>query len=141
VKLAERYAGILELPVAVIRKRRVSAKEVKSSGVIGDVVGRAPIIVDDMISTGGTIAAAIETLTDAGCAGEIMVLASHGLFVDPAAERLNASAASKITVTDSVVMPGDLELPVHVVSVAPLIADAIVQLHRDRSLAGLIAHG
>ena len=141
VKLAERYAGILELPVAVIRKRRVSAEEVKSSGVIGDVVGRAPIIVDDMISTGGTIAAAIETLTDAGCAGEIMVLASHGLFVDPAAERLNASAASKITVTDSVVMPGDLELPVHVVSVAPLIADAIVQLHRDRSLAGLIAHG
>jgi ribose-phosphate pyrophosphokinase len=141
VKLAERYAVILEMPVAVVRKRRVSAEEVTTGGVVGDVAGRAPIIVDDMISTGGTIAAAIEALTDAGCAPGIMVLASHGLFVGPAAERLKASAASKITVTDSVVVPGDLQLPVHVVSVAPLIADAIVRLHSDRSLADLIAHG
>ena len=141
VKLAERYAVILEMPVAIVRKRRISAEEVTTGGVVGDVAGRAPIIVDDMISTGGTIAAAIETLTDAGCATEITVLASHGLFVGPAVKRLGGCGARRITVTDSVAVPGDLGLPVHVASVAGLIADAIVRLHGDRSLADLIAHG
>ena len=59
VKLAERYARELELPVAVVHKQRLSGSEVKAIGVIGDVAGREPIVVDDMISTGATIEAAV----------------------------------------------------------------------------------
>jgi ribose-phosphate pyrophosphokinase len=138
VKLAERYADILHAPVAVVRKRRITAEEVKTGGVVGDVAGRAPIIVDDMISTGGTIAAAIEALTDAGCEPGAIVPASHGLFVGPAAERLGAS--SDVTVTDSVSTPPDLEMTVRIASLAPSIADAIVRLHNEQSLGGLVAH-
>jgi ribose-phosphate pyrophosphokinase len=138
VKLAERYAGILHAPVAVVRKRRITAEEVKTSGVVGDVAGRAPVIVDDMVSTGGTVEAAIEALTDAGCEPVVIVLASHGVFVGAAAKRLK-EAASEVTVTDSVPLPPDLEMPVHVASLAPLIADAIVRLHNEQSLADLVA--
>ncbi len=141
VKLAERYAATLDIPVAVVRKRRVSAKQVTVSGVVEEVAGRAPIIVDDMISTGSTVAAAIESLTDAGCAPEINVVATHGLFVGPAVERLHSSAADKFIVTDSVALHEDRPLPVQVATVAPLLADAVGRLHHDQSLADLIVHG
>ena len=141
VKLAERYAAILGLPVAVVRKRRVSAEHVTASGVLGDVAERAPIIVDDMISTGATMAAAIETLSRARCAPNIIVVATHGLFVGPAVERLRTSAPNKLIVTDSVALPEDVPLPVSVASVAPLLGDAVGRLHRDQSLKDLIAHG
>ena len=141
VKLAERYAAILDLPVAVVRKRRLSAQRVSVSGIVGDVTRRRPIIVDDMISTGATIGAAIETLIGARCAPEIMVVASHGLFVGPKTELLRSSAANKFIVTDSVALPDDLPLPVQVASVAPLLADAVSRLHRNGSLEDLISHG
>ncbi len=141
VKLAERYAAILDLPVAVVRKRRLSAQRVTVSGIVGDVARHRPIIVDDMISTGATIGAAIETIIGARCAPEIMVAASHGLFVGSATELLRRSAAGKFIVTDSVAVPDDLPLPVQVASVAPLLADAVSRLHRDRSLEDLISHG
>jgi len=140
VKLAERYAAILDLPVAVVRKRRLSARRVTVSGIVGDVDGRAPIIVDDMISTGATIASAIETLSGASCAPEIIIVATHGLFVSTA-ERLKDSPAYKFIVTDSVSQEDDLPLPVQVASVAPLLADAVGRLHGDRSLRDLIVHG
>jgi ribose-phosphate pyrophosphokinase len=141
VKLAERYAAILGLPVAVVRKRRLSAQRVTVSGIVGDVAGRQPIIVDDMISTGTTIAAAIETLIGANCAPEIRVVASHGLFVGPATELLLASGAERFIVTDSVAVPDGLPLPAEVASVAPLLADAVSRLHRNVSLEDLVSHG
>jgi ribose-phosphate pyrophosphokinase len=141
VKLAERYAAMLDLPVAIVRKRRLSAERVTVSGVAGDVAGRAPIIVDDMISTGSTIAAAVETLIGANCAPQIKVVASHGLFVGPAVERLGSSGAKEFIVTDSVAVPDELQLPIQVASVAPLLADAVRRLHRDQSLEDLISHG
>jgi len=138
VKLAERYAAILDLPIGVVRKRRLSGEQVTVSGIVGDVTGRAPIIVDDMISTGATIAAAIETLSAANCTSNIIVVATHGLFVGPAVERLRKSAANKIIVTDSVALPENVSLPVEVASVAPLLADAVGRLHRDQSLETLM---
>jgi ribose-phosphate pyrophosphokinase len=141
VKLAEWYATILDLPVAVVRKRRLSAERVTVSGVVGDVAGRAPIIVDDMISTGATITAAIEALSAANCAPNIIVVATHGLFAGPAVERLRTSAARKFIVTDSVPLSEDAALPVEVASVAPMLADAVSRLHRDQSLGDLVSHG
>lgn len=140
-RLADRYARLLEMPVAIVHKTRVSGREVATHGVTGDVEGRQPLIVDDMISTGGTIEAAARALAAAGSLPVAAVVATHGLFVGDAAERLAALGARRLLVTDSVARPPALPLALEVVSVAPLLAKAIRQLHEDRSLADLIAHG
>lgn len=139
-ELAERYARPLELPVAVIHKARISGSEVSVGSVTGDVRGRKPIIVDDMISTGGTQKAAINALLEAGCEPEITVVASHGLFAGSAEEDLGDAPVERYIVTDSVPPPEGLALPLEVVDLAPLLADAIDRLHNDRSLDDLLEH-
>lgn len=140
VKLAERYARALQLPVAVVLKTRLSGAEVRVRGHAGEVRGLVPLIVDDMISTGGTVAAAVQTLITAGALPEVTVVAAHGLFVGPAVERLALPAIKRIIVTDSVALPGPRPGSLRVVSVAPLLAEAISRLHDDRSLSDLMVH-
>ena len=139
-KLAERYAALLNMPVAVVHKTRLSGTEVRTSGITGEVRGRAPVVVDDMISTGGTIEAAVHALLAAGCLPQVTVVASHGLFVGPAVARLRALPVQRLLVTDSVVRRAQLPLPIEVLSLGHLLADAIVRLHDNRSLDGLITH-
>ena len=139
-ELAERYAEPLELPVAVIHKARISGSEVSVGSVTGEVQGRKPIIVDDMIDSGGTQRAAIDALIEAGCEPGIMAVASHGLFVGSAEEKLRDTPVERIVVTDSVPPPEGLELPLEVISLASLLAETIDRLHNDRSLDELIAH-
>lgn len=133
-KLAERYGAILRLPVVVLHKTRTTGSDVSLRGIIGDVADRAPIIIDDMITTGGTIEAAARGLLAARCQPHVSVAVSHGLFVGPAIARLHALPIRQLTATDSVEPP---HLPAHfqVVPLAPLLADAITRLNRDRSLA------
>jgi ribose-phosphate pyrophosphokinase len=88
VKLAERYGRCLHLPMAIVDKERLSGEEVRVRRVVGRVEGCPMLVVDDMISTGGTVQAAIEALLAAGCAPEVTVAVSHGLFVGPVVERL-----------------------------------------------------
>jgi len=140
-RLADRYGRALNLPVALVHKTRITGEEVMVRGITGDVRGRAPVIVDDMISTGATIAAAVAALREAGCRPEVTVVASHALLVGSAPARLRALALERLIVTDSVAMPTpSAELPLHVVSVAPLVAETIGRLHDDRSLADLLVH-
>ena len=139
-KLADRYARLLEMPVAIVHKTRFSGREVATRGLTGDVEGRQPVIVDDMISTGGTIEAAAKALAAAGALPVSAVVATHGLFVGDAGDRLAAVGVRRFLVTDSVAPPPELRLPVEVVSVAPLLARAIQHLHEDRSLADLVSH-
>jgi ribose-phosphate pyrophosphokinase len=140
VKLAERYQTSLHLPVVVIHKTRVSGSEVTLRSIIGDVKGRAPIVVDDMITTGGTIEAAVKGLLEAGCTPDVSVVATHALFVGPAVARLSALPIRQLIATDTVDTTSELPAPFQVVNVAPLIADAIGRLHRDQSLAPILAH-
>jgi len=139
-KLAERYAETLDAPVAIVRKTRVSGSDVKVSGVSGDVERRAPIIVDDMISTGGTIEAAAGALLAAGAMPEITVVATHGLFVGPAFERLRRLGARRFIVTDSVPRAPATAFPVETVGVAALLADAVRRLRGEEPAEDLIAH-
>lgn len=141
VKLAERYGRLLQLPVAIVHKTRVSGEEVTVQAILGEVKGQSVLIVDDMISTGGTVEAAIKALLAAGCASDFTVVASHALFVGPAVERFRRLAVRRFFVTDSVPVPTDVSLPVQVVSLAPLLAEIIERLHNDRSLGDLIWHG
>ncbi len=94
-----------------------------------------------MISTGGTVAAAVRALLAAGCRPDLTVVATHGVFTAQAAETLRALPISRIVTTDSVAPHADLGLPVKIVSVAPLLADVIARLDRDESLGDLVSHG
>jgi ribose-phosphate pyrophosphokinase len=131
---------MLDLPVAIVHKTRMSGEQVKVQRIIGDVRGKELLVVDDMISTGGTIDNAIQALLGAGCSSSgIKVVASHGLFVGAAAERLSALAIHKLYVSDSVPAPEQFPLPLQVVSLAPILADAIHCLNEGESLAHIIA--
>jgi ribose-phosphate pyrophosphokinase len=140
VKMAERYAKLLDLSVAIIHKSRVSGAEVTVQRIIGEVRGREIVVVDDMITTGATIEKAIEALLEAGCSSTgIKVVASHGLFVGNAAERLGKLPIEKIYVSDSVPRPERLPLPLQVSSLAPLLAETIERLYRLESLGDVLA--
>jgi ribose-phosphate pyrophosphokinase len=140
-RLADRYGRALDLPVAIVHKTRVTGEDVVVRGVTGGVTGRAPIIVDDMISTGATIAAAVAALREAGCRPEFTVVATHALLVGGAVPRLQQLALEQLIVTDTVVIPAAaVALPLHVVSVSPCAAQCIARLHQDRSLGDLLVH-
>jgi ribose-phosphate pyrophosphokinase len=141
VRLANRYSSTLECPVATVYKTRLSGREVKVQQIVGDVRDTVPFIVDDMISTGGTVAAAVRALLAAGCRPDVTVVATHGVFTAQAAETMRALPIGRIITTDSVTPPADLGLPVEIVSVAPLLADVIARIDRDESLGDLVSHG
>ena len=123
-RLADRYGRLLDLPVAVVHKTRVSGAEVAVRAITGDVRDRAPLIVDDMISTGATIAAAVAALVDAGCRPAFRVIATHGLLVSDAPQRLARLGLRRLTVTDSVLVPAcPPDVPLRVVTIAPLLAE------------------
>lgn len=129
VKLAQKYADSLNLPVTYIQKVRTSGTEVSVRNIVGDVCGRSPIIIDDMISTGSTMVSAIESLLDQGSLPEITIAASHALLVGNASERLSSIGLARMIVTDSVSRPDEVSLPMHIVSIAGLLADSIKRLH------------
>jgi ribose-phosphate pyrophosphokinase len=137
VKMAADYAHRLGTSVVVLHKQRGTEGEARIVNVVGDVRDRPCLIVDDMISTGDTIARAITALLEAGARPDIWVSATHGVLVGGVRTRLNHPALRGIFVTDT--------LPTHhadwprleVVSVVPLLATAIRRLAASESVADL----
>ncbi|MDE3228283.1 MAG: ribose-phosphate diphosphokinase [Chloroflexota bacterium] len=140
VKRADIFASQLHLPIAILHKRRANGESVEIAAVIGDVRDRTPIIVDDIIATGGTIREAVETLLRAGARPDVRVVATHGVFAGEAAARLAHPAITQIVATDTIATPEAVRaaLPtLEVVSVAQLLGDAIYRLHNGLSLSAL----
>lgn len=135
-KLAERFGRFLDLPLAVIHKRRHPDGSVEVRGVVGEVEGRRPIVIDDMIHTGATIRAAVEALVRARARPEVVVAATHGLLVGDAAAQLQHQAIREILVTDTV-QPAVAPSTLRVVSVGELLGEAIRRIHEDRSITEL----
>ncbi|CQD02746.1 ribose-phosphate pyrophosphokinase [Mycobacterium europaeum] len=133
VKLAERYAKALHGSVAVVRKQRESGSTVAALDIAGDVSGRRVVVIDDMITTGATIEAAVEKLRAHGAAADIVVAATHGLFVHTAVNRLRKLDLRRVLVTDSTDVKA-ADAFIRVSSIAPTIADAIARLHADEPL-------
>ncbi|MGD8801209.1 MAG: ribose-phosphate pyrophosphokinase [Desulfobacterales bacterium] len=131
VKLAQRYAALLDLPVAYIHKIRHSCKEVSVQGVTGEIKDRMPVIVDDMISTGGTMISAIEALLEMGCRTPVTLSAAHGLLVSKTAHQLATLPIAKIILTNSLPRANDVALPLEYVSISSLLANTIKRLHRS----------
>jgi ribose-phosphate pyrophosphokinase len=123
--------------VVVLHKRRDSATDTTVTHLVGDVGGRACLIVDDIISTGGTIVRSIEALLDAGAREEIYVASTHGLLLGGATEMLDCKAVREVFVTDTIAAAEPHAPKVKVISVAPLIAGAINQLMADGWLGDL----
>jgi len=137
--LADRYATILGLPVAICHKHRISGNHVSISRVTGDVAGRPCVVIDDMITTGGTIVECVRTLRAANAMPDITVAATHAVLVPGALRRIASAGVRKLIVSDSVGVTGEpvKELRPIVVSVAPLIATAIRRLLDGGSLREL----
>ena len=139
--MAERYAKLLNLSVAIVHKSRLSGAEVTVQRIVGDVRGKEILVVDDMITTGATIEKAILALLEAGCsASGIKVVASHGLFVGNAVERLAKLPIEKIYVSDSV--PPPKQFPCRFMSHLWRRSwrETIQRLHCLESLSDVLAH-
>lgn len=134
VKLAQHYGRLLSLPITVVRKIRTTGTSVTAEELIGEIRGRPAVIVDDMISTGGTIESAVEVLLRRGAAPEIIVAATHGLFVEAAEPRLSHPSIREVVVTDTIPQKDRPALRLSVSSVAPVLADTIKRLHRNEPL-------
>jgi ribose-phosphate pyrophosphokinase len=142
IKTASRYATALNAELAIIHKRRLSGKEVLFEEIIGNVKDRNIVMVDDMISTAGTICGAANMVKQLG-ARRIVAGATHGVFAEPAVERLQAAPIDEIVVTDTI--------PVHeesrqlkslkVLSVAELLGEAIRRIHMNESVSSMFAMG
>lgn len=136
VKTSERYATALGLDLAIVHKRRPkgTVNTVEALHVIGDVKGRACVLIDDMIDTAGTICAAAEQLKSHG-ASKVYALATHGVLSGPAFERINKSSIDKLIVTDTLPIKAKLSSKVEVVSVANLLASAIGAVFDNSSVS------
>ncbi len=130
VKRARNLAYALDVPMVVMEKKRFLDRHDTSESfqIIGDVKGMDAIIVDDVISTGGTIAQSATSLKDAGTRS-VTVLASHAVFAGEAVRKLSDSPIDTLAVTDTIKLPKEkLFSKLRTVSVAPLIADAILSI-------------
>jgi ribose-phosphate pyrophosphokinase len=137
IERASALAERLGCSVAVLPKRRLSGTEVEVRQLIGDVADRPCLILDDMISTGGTILKAVEALHQAGARPQIRVVATHGVFAEGSRERLMASGIQEIVVTDSVAIPDTDPIGLRRLTVAPLLATALRRLADGDSLRDL----
>lgn len=139
VKSAQRYATDLGCDMAIIHKQRSTRvnDSVEAKYLLGDVKAKICIITDDMIDTGGTICAAADLLAEQG-AKEIYCVATHGVFSDPALERIEKSAFTKVIVTNTLpAEPVAQSDKIVVLSIAPLIADAISAIFAGNSVSAL----
>lgn len=137
VKKANKMADLLGLPLAIIDKVRRAHNEAEVAHCVGDIKGKTAIVVDDMIDTGGSIAAGAEVIKSLG-AKRIIVCATHGILSRDASQRLEKCAASQILLLDTLPIPKEKRFKkMKIISVAPLLAKAIKRIHKELSLGSL----
>jgi ribose-phosphate pyrophosphokinase len=140
VKVAERFSqhlGDLDADLAFINKRRPKgiANVAVAKEVIGEVDGRHCVITDDMIDTASTITTAAEILLERG-ATEVWAMCTHGVLSGPAIDRLKNAPISRVVMTNTLPLPPEKQLDkIEVLSVAPIIADALAAVFDDTSVS------
>lgn len=142
LKMALAYSERLNAGVALVAKKRKGPTEVEAMSVVGDVEGCSAIMVDDMTTTAGTLCEAAKLLKEHG-AKSIIAAVSHASMVPIAFERLKASPITELVVTDSIPVPpeADEQFPITVLTVAGLLAEAVMRIHANASVASLFEPG
>ena len=134
---AEAVANQLQVPIAFGYKRRPDEESVEVIAVSGDVEGRDCVVVEDIITTGSTISKLAQALRAQG-AHKVLIAATHPVLTGDAVDRLRKAKVDDVIVTDSVpIAPENLGPPITVLSVAPLLAEAIIRVHENRSVSEL----
>jgi ribose-phosphate pyrophosphokinase len=139
VKRAQVYANLMGGEICIIDKRRKSSRDTEAKHIIGEVEGKNAIMVDDMITTGGTISEASKILRDNGV-NDIYISATHAVFAPPALERLAACPFTKLAVTDTIPIgtrADAIKDRLVVLSVADLLGEAIHRIHHNESVSAL----
>jgi ribose-phosphate pyrophosphokinase len=136
IKRALGHANRLGAKLAIVDKRRDNPVETRQEHIIGGpVTGMVVVMFDDMISTGGSIVGAATKLEALG-ASQIYVAATHGVLCGKAVEKVKESPITALAVTDTIPVPPEKTIPkIKVLSVAPLLAEAIKRIHHDQSIS------
>jgi ribose-phosphate pyrophosphokinase len=134
---AEDFRIRIGADLAIIAKKRIAVDKPEIIEMVGDVNGKTALLVDDMISTGGTLVEAATTLMARG-AKEVLACATHPLFADGAGRKMRESGIVKTVVTDTVPLPEhERDSVIEVLSMAPLLAEAIMRIHKGLSISAL----
>lgn len=138
VERTRAFAKRINASIAIIDKRRSGPNEAKALHLIGDVTGKTAVIVDDMIDTAGTLTQAVDSLIKNG-AKRVFAVATHAVLSGPAISRLKESPIEKVWVTDTIPLSeaGAACGKIEVVSVAPVLAEAIKRIHGNDSVSSL----
>jgi ribose-phosphate pyrophosphokinase len=137
IKISRAFASWLHIPLAIIDKRRPTANRAEVMNVIGSVEGKNVIMIDDMIDTGGTLTNAAAALKEKG-AGDVYACCTHAVLSGDALKRVANSPICELLVSDTIDLSGkDLPMNVKVLTVAPLVAEAIARISNEESLSSL----
>lgn len=132
-------AEYLGAEIAILEKRRPSPNVAKIMNLIGDVNGKTVIMTDDLIDTAGTITLGAEALMNRG-AKEVYACCTHAVLSGPAIERIQSSCLKEVVVTNTIPLPEEKQIDkIKVLSVAPLLGEAIIRVHEDRSVSELFS--
>ena len=138
VTRARKFTQKLDMPLAIIDKRRPKANVSEVMNIIGNVKGKKCILVDDLIDTAGTLVHAAEALVERGGATEVYACASHGVLSGPAIERIQNSPIKELTILDTIPLTNDKKLDkINVLPVAPVFTEAIARIYEETSVSTL----
>lgn len=137
VKMGRAFAKRLGADLAIVDKRRTGPDQAELMNIIGEVDGRNCLILDDMISTGGTLCQAARELKARG-AKRIIACASHGVFSGDAYKNLNEAPIDEVTVTNTMPLHGEaLPEKLRVLDISKLLSKAILNIHHEESVSSL----
>lgn len=137
-KLAGKYAEILGLPLVVMHKRRDSFESAHTTHVVGDIKGKIPIVIDDLIA-GGSVLTQLPALVEAGAEPRVYLAITHPVLLPTALKRLDDPLIAELVVTNSIFVPPHKRHPkLKIVSIAPLLANIIERIYRARSISSLL---
>lgn len=136
VKAAYAYSQEMECGLAIVAKQRKGATEVEALTLVGDVAGCTAIMIDDMVTTAGTVCAAAEILKEHG-ARDIYAAACHATMTEKGLNRLKRSPIRELIVTDTVPIVTATDFPITVLTVSDLLGEAILRIHENQSVTSL----
>ncbi|MGE7604799.1 ribose-phosphate diphosphokinase [Peribacillus sp. NPDC097675] len=137
VTRARKMADRLKAPIAIIDKRRPRPNVAEVMNIIGNIEGKTAILIDDIIDTAGTITLAANALVENG-AKEVYACCTHPVLSGPAIERIQNSSIKELVITNSIDLSEEKKIDKIVeLSVAPLIAEAIIRVHEEQSVSTL----